>query len=184
MIDYAGHSSATLKDPSSSRPTYYTDQVRNVLPLTAATIGNVSPSFNGGDRTRRRASVVLLLRDRRQTMPSTMASLSVAPGSISAAAQELVRSRANSQQESQMPTKPAKITDGLSKTFLIGEKYIRNDNYEAGLQSDDHGWSEGWDADQMRSAAFPPVQDSDPNSSETHMRLFRGPRLDAGEWSV
>ena len=40
-------------------------------------------------------------------------------------------------------TKPAQITDGLSKTLVIAEKYVRNDRYELGAQSDDHGWAEG-----------------------------------------
>jgi len=59
------------------------------------------------------------------------------------------------------PTKPARITDGLSKTLMIAEKYVRSDMYEAGGLSDDHGWAEGWDADQMRSSAFVPINDSD-----------------------
>jgi prepilin-type N-terminal cleavage/methylation domain-containing protein/prepilin-type processing-associated H-X9-DG protein len=62
--------------------------------------------------------------------------------------------------------KAAKITDGTSKTFMIAEKYVRNDNYEGpfdGLNrnSDDRGWTDGYDADIMRSSCYPPVQDGD-----------------------
>ena len=60
------------------------------------------------------------------------------------------------------PTTMAKITDGTSKTFLIGEKYVRPDQYEGGSYSDDRGWSDGWDCDIMRSTCFPPIPDSDP----------------------
>jgi prepilin-type N-terminal cleavage/methylation domain-containing protein/prepilin-type processing-associated H-X9-DG protein len=62
------------------------------------------------------------------------------------------------------PVKISKITDGTSKTLVIAEKYVRSDNYEADQQnrySDDRGWSDGWDADQMRSTCFLPVRDGD-----------------------
>jgi len=59
------------------------------------------------------------------------------------------------------PTKFAKITDGTSKTFVLGEKYVRSDLYEGGGTSDDHGWGEGWDPDIIRSTCFQPYQDSD-----------------------
>jgi prepilin-type N-terminal cleavage/methylation domain-containing protein len=59
------------------------------------------------------------------------------------------------------PTSFAKITDGTSKTFMLGEKYVRSDTYGGGGTSDDHGWSEGWDADIIRSTCFQPYPDSD-----------------------
>jgi prepilin-type N-terminal cleavage/methylation domain-containing protein/prepilin-type processing-associated H-X9-DG protein len=59
------------------------------------------------------------------------------------------------------PIKIAQITDGTSHTLLLGEKYVRNDQYEGGGYSDDHGWSEGWDPDAIRSTCFLPYQDSD-----------------------
>jgi prepilin-type N-terminal cleavage/methylation domain-containing protein/prepilin-type processing-associated H-X9-DG protein len=59
------------------------------------------------------------------------------------------------------PTKVGKITDGTSRTFMLGEKYVRSDMYEGGGYSDDHGWSEGWDPDAIRSTCFQPLQDSD-----------------------
>ncbi|MEX2309635.1 MAG: DUF1559 domain-containing protein [Pirellulales bacterium] len=62
---------------------------------------------------------------------------------------------------SPQPTKFARITDGTSHTFLLGEKYVRSDMYGGGGYSDDHGWSEGWDPDAIRSTCFQPYQDSD-----------------------
>ena len=62
------------------------------------------------------------------------------------------------------------ITDGTSKTMMIGEKYIRQDLYGGGCSSDDAGWTDGWDPDVMRSTGIPPLQDSsldkltDPNA--------------------
>jgi prepilin-type N-terminal cleavage/methylation domain-containing protein/prepilin-type processing-associated H-X9-DG protein len=57
------------------------------------------------------------------------------------------------------PTKIARITDGTSKTMMIGEKYVRSDLYDGGCSSDDAGWSDGWDPDVMRSTGIPPLQD-------------------------
>ena len=55
----------------------------------------------------------------------------------------------------------AQITDGSSKTFILGEKYVRSDLYDGGGPSDDRGWSEGWDPDLVRSTCFQPYADSD-----------------------
>jgi prepilin-type processing-associated H-X9-DG protein len=57
------------------------------------------------------------------------------------------------------PTKVARITDGTSKTMMIGEKYIRKDLYPGGCSSDDTGWTDGWDPDVMRSTGLPPMSD-------------------------
>jgi len=62
--------------------------------------------------------------------------------------------------------KSAHITDGTSKTFMIAEKYVRSDNYDgpfagSNRNSDDRGWTDGFDADIMRSSCFLPVQDAD-----------------------
>ena len=59
------------------------------------------------------------------------------------------------------PVKPAKITDGTSKTMMIAEKYVRSDEYDAGLNSDDAGWADGWDADTVRCTAWTPLNDGD-----------------------
>src|SRR6478672_9876383 len=59
------------------------------------------------------------------------------------------------------PVKFARITDGTSHTFMVGEKYVRSDLYDGGSKSDDKGWTDGWDPDAMRSTCFQPYQDSD-----------------------
>ena len=59
------------------------------------------------------------------------------------------------------PVTMAKITDGTSHTLMVGEKYLRTDQYEGGSKSDDKGWTDGWDPDAMRSTCFQPYQDSD-----------------------
>jgi prepilin-type N-terminal cleavage/methylation domain-containing protein/prepilin-type processing-associated H-X9-DG protein len=45
----------------------------------------------------------------------------------------------------------AKITDGASKTVVIGEKRLHPENYDFGDWHDDKGWSDGWDPDMLRS---------------------------------
>ncbi len=58
------------------------------------------------------------------------------------------------------PTKIAQITDGTSKSIMIGEKFVRSDLYGGGCSSDDAGWTDGWDPDVMRSTGIPPLPDS------------------------
>jgi prepilin-type N-terminal cleavage/methylation domain-containing protein/prepilin-type processing-associated H-X9-DG protein len=63
--------------------------------------------------------------------------------------------------------KPGDITDGQSKTLMIGEKYVRTDCYDGSTEgvnrnSDDRGWTDGYDADIMRSTCFQPINDGDP----------------------
>jgi len=52
----------------------------------------------------------------------------------------------------------AKITDGTSKTMVIGEKYVPPAFYEGAADvrrsGDDNGWGDGWDCNGMRSAMF------------------------------
>jgi prepilin-type N-terminal cleavage/methylation domain-containing protein/prepilin-type processing-associated H-X9-DG protein len=60
------------------------------------------------------------------------------------------------------PTKISGITDGTSKTLVIGEKFIRSDLYPGGSYSDDRGWSDGWDPDTMRTTCTVPYNDGDP----------------------
>lgn len=59
------------------------------------------------------------------------------------------------------PTTFANIADGTSNTLVLGEKYVRSDSYGGGGASDDNGWSEGWDADAVRSTCFQPYPDDD-----------------------
>jgi prepilin-type N-terminal cleavage/methylation domain-containing protein/prepilin-type processing-associated H-X9-DG protein len=81
------------------------------------------------------------------------------------------------------PVKIAKITDGTSKTMVISEKYVRSDNYDANgafHYSDDRGWTDGWDADQMRSTAFLPVRDGDPIGWAGALSRYFGDDFSAG----
>ncbi len=66
------------------------------------------------------------------------------------------------------PTEAAQITDGLSNTILVTEKRLRPSQYENSTDSngnavwhDDRGWTDGWDADTIRSTSFPIRPDAD-----------------------
>ncbi|TWT85544.1 putative major pilin subunit [Posidoniimonas polymericola] len=61
----------------------------------------------------------------------------------------------------------AKIVDGSSKTFVVGEKLVPIDYYNGGTADggigypgDDAGWVDGWDCNNMRAAIVPPRADS------------------------
>jgi prepilin-type N-terminal cleavage/methylation domain-containing protein/prepilin-type processing-associated H-X9-DG protein len=57
--------------------------------------------------------------------------------------------------------KPASVRDGASKTYLLGERHIRFDNYAGDTPSDDdQAWGVGYDQDVMRVTASPPEQDT------------------------
>lgn len=57
------------------------------------------------------------------------------------------------------------VTDGLSNTLLLSEKYLPPMHYAASIlpdfAGDDRGWTDGWDYDIVRSCALPPERDSD-----------------------
>ena len=66
----------------------------------------------------------------------------------------------------------AKITDGTSKTLLVGEKRLRPSEYQGlstrpgarpkqGPTFDDRGWAEGWAYDVLRSCMFPILPDGE-----------------------
>lgn len=57
------------------------------------------------------------------------------------------------------PVKMARITDGTTKTLLVGEKYVHPNLYGGGSSSDDTGWTDGWDPDIIRCTGIPPLQD-------------------------
>lgn len=61
----------------------------------------------------------------------------------------------------------AKITDGTSKTFILGEKRLRPSQYETGATWDNRGWSDGYDWDIIRSAMFPFQKDSESPSPDS-----------------
>jgi prepilin-type N-terminal cleavage/methylation domain-containing protein len=61
------------------------------------------------------------------------------------------------------------VKDGLSKTLLVGEKFLPLDNYDGSgpvfqgqvrlFGGDDRGWSDGWDFDIVRSTGVQPKAD-------------------------
>lgn len=54
----------------------------------------------------------------------------------------------------------ASISDGTSRTYLMGEKYLCPDYYENGLDPhDDHGIYEGWSPDNVRFCSYDPIND-------------------------
>ncbi len=58
--------------------------------------------------------------------------------------------------------KPSSVLDGLSKTYVLGERHIRVDYYATSSPSDDdQAWGIGYDQDVMRVTAQPPRQDLD-----------------------
>jgi len=166
VIDYAGAVPATLENPLASRKSYFmdlnlpTDKVRSVLPLTPSSIGAVAGSFYGGTGANTNGS---MCTGRVQPNDAIYDGIIVrSPWRNCTASATTGTLRGEWARNVPRATKPSQITDGLSKTLLIGEKYVRSDKYEVGARSDDHGWAEGWDADQMRSTAFPPLSDGDP----------------------
>jgi prepilin-type N-terminal cleavage/methylation domain-containing protein/prepilin-type processing-associated H-X9-DG protein len=58
------------------------------------------------------------------------------------------------------PIRVAQVTDGTSKSMIIGEKWINISEYEGGGPSDDRGWLDGWDPDTVRLTCTPPSPDS------------------------
>jgi prepilin-type processing-associated H-X9-DG protein len=65
-----------------------------------------------------------------------------------------------------MPDTPVTITgipDGTSNTLLLGEKWLRPDQYEIGAWMDDHNLISALDQDGMRIADRPPIPDTNNN---------------------
>lgn len=77
-------------------------------------------------------------------------------------------------------TKPGGVTDGMSNTFIISEKFVRFDltdglhPTEGGtLVSDDRGWSDGYDPDTVRFAGLPPINDNDTGHCNSNITAIR-----------
>ena len=153
-IDYAGAVPCTDREYQRRRGIFPQYDPQKFVPFTVASLSNLASSFNGGSSgsgTEPRNNTVydgVIVRSTWRYLSGGGTATWV--GEPAAMVHQ--------------PVKIAKITDGTSKTMLIAEKYIRGDNYEADQQnhySDDRGWSDGWDADQMRSTCFAPMNDGD-----------------------
>ena len=77
----------------------------------------------------------------------------------------VVRSNATRQKpkvkgSSSPPTTAGKVSDGLSKTMMVGEKRLWADRYKTGDWHDDKGWADGWDPDTVRSTNYPVGRDA------------------------
>ncbi len=68
------------------------------------------------------------------------------------------------------PVKITTISDGTSNTLLLGEKWLRPDQYAIGAWMDDHNLISSLDQDGMRIADRPPVPDTN-NSTSTGLRV-------------
>lgn len=81
-------------------------------------------------------------------------------------------------------TKVAKVTDGSSKTIMITEKRMQPSMYEGNSYCwyDDRGWTDGWDADIIRSPTYPMGADREtgPDLNETELGLSIGSAHSSG----
>lgn len=68
--------------------------------------------------------------------------------------------------EMSRPSRASHITDGLSKSVMIGEKRLHVDLYEVGAPYDDIGWTDGWDFDTIRYTGYQPGPDVPKPESE------------------
>jgi prepilin-type N-terminal cleavage/methylation domain-containing protein len=164
FIDYAGAVPCTWMDRTRTSRYDPTDGV----PLTVPAIRDLADSFHGGEGV---------------TATSGPPDNSVYDGVI-VRCPWLWQGTVGGKQVGQFLSnvnglvKVGHVTDGTSKTLLVGEKYIRNDNYEGPIEnvvnrnSDDRGWADGFDADIMRSTCFVPVADSDSMGWASNFRFY------------
>jgi prepilin-type N-terminal cleavage/methylation domain-containing protein/prepilin-type processing-associated H-X9-DG protein len=155
LIDYAAAQPCTVHCPVGSvgcpdpAPLY---NPRDAVPLTPASYQTNWPSIWGGKNMNAK------LQGNQQVYDGVIVrSPWLRVDSLSAPGQPGGRFLTGTSR----PIKFAKIVDGTSHTFLLGEKYVRSDSYEGGGYSDDNGWSDGWDPDAIRSTCFQPYKDSD-----------------------
>jgi prepilin-type N-terminal cleavage/methylation domain-containing protein/prepilin-type processing-associated H-X9-DG protein len=62
-----------------------------------------------------------------------------------------------------VPVRISSITDGTSNTILLGEKWLRPDQYTSGAWNDDHNLVSSLDQDGMRVADHVPIRDTNNN---------------------
>jgi Tfp pilus assembly protein PilE len=154
LIDYASAQPGTFHCPPGSpncpNPTPRYDP-RDSVPLTPASYDINWPSFWGGINNSNR------LQDHNQVYDGVIVRT---PWRWN---DPLVHHHGPSSWDSlkgvPWPTTAAKLRDGASKTFMIGEKYVRSNLYDGGGPGDDYGWTEGWDPDIIRSTCYQPLSD-------------------------
>ena len=151
-IDYAGAVPCTYRN--RSRTTRY--DPRTGVPLTPAAVRDLAGSFFGGDG----ASGGTTVPD--NTLYDGVIVRCPWDWQMTSGTKQIGKFLSNVNGL----VKPANVTDGNSKTLLLGEKYIRSDAYEGSIagqnrNSDDRGWTDGWDADIMRSTCYVPIPDGD-----------------------
>jgi prepilin-type N-terminal cleavage/methylation domain-containing protein/prepilin-type processing-associated H-X9-DG protein len=68
------------------------------------------------------------------------------------------------------PTKPSHVTDGLSRTMMVTEKWLAPSMYDdvGVVWHDDRGWTDGWDPDTFRSTTHEITPDGEmPTNGDT-----------------
>jgi prepilin-type N-terminal cleavage/methylation domain-containing protein/prepilin-type processing-associated H-X9-DG protein len=159
-MDYAGAIPATDREYLRRRGVYPQYDVSKSVPFTITSIANLISSWDGGSGGTN--GTLSSNPPKNNTVYDGVIVRATWRYLSGGGTQPWVGEAATSVTQ---PVKMSKITDGTSKTLLVAEKYIRSDNYETNLinhNSDDRGWTDGWDADQMRSTGFVPLRDSDP----------------------
>jgi prepilin-type processing-associated H-X9-DG protein len=154
-MDYAGAVPCTDREFRRRRGVFPQYNPQAFIPFTSASLSNLASSFHGGTQGSGATDpkdntvydgVIVRATWRYQSGGGNAPWVGVPASMV------------------HQPVKMEKITDGTSKTIVVAEKYVRSDNYEVNSQfhySDDRGWSDGWDADQMRSTCFLPMHDGD-----------------------
>jgi prepilin-type N-terminal cleavage/methylation domain-containing protein/prepilin-type processing-associated H-X9-DG protein len=151
FMDYAGAVPCTYTNPN--RTTRYDPTIG--VPLTPATLSSLGNSFKGGTA-----------RSGAEPQDNTLYDGVIVRGPWRWQKTENGKQVGVNCRNVTGLVKHADIIDGTSKTFMVAEKYVRNDNYDGSFgavnkNSDDRGWTDGFDADVMRSSCFGPMSDGD-----------------------
>lgn len=177
-MDYAGAQPCTYSASTTTVPGTKYDPT-TAIPLTEASFAKLFPSFYGGiagntapaDNKVYDGVIIRSAWKYQSRNPTTGAILGKFLNNV--------------------PRKiePSDVSDGLSNTLMVAEKYVRTDAYQGGMNynSDDRGWSDGYDADIMRSTCFPPLGDGDAMGFDSKLgRMFgdRGPWPFGGSYNV
>jgi prepilin-type N-terminal cleavage/methylation domain-containing protein/prepilin-type processing-associated H-X9-DG protein len=79
------------------------------------------------------------------------------------------------------PVTMASITDGTSQTLLLGEKWLRPDQYQIGAWMDDHNMISSLDQDSLRIGDRPPIRDTN-NHPQTGQFVSAGQNNPCCDW--